>query len=190
MLPKNSAAAPRISLDEGRRGLGLLRRQFRNPLLVLGGLVCLLLVIACVNIANLLMARANARQKELAMRVSLGCSRARLMRQFLTESAMLAILGSIASIGVAWTTGTLLGQFLAGHETIPIAFVLDGRTIAMVGAIGTAALLLFGLFPAWQASRRLDALRLKQGAGSIGAVSLAKAGAAEDGSRHSRWCFR
>jgi predicted permease len=169
--PKNPAAAPRVSLDEGRRGLGMLRGQFRNPLLVLGGLVTLLLLIACVNIANLLLARGIARRKELAMRISLGCGRARLMRQFLIESAMLAMLGGVASIGVARVTATLLGQFLTGHETIPIAFVLDGRTIALVGAIGTAALLAFGLFPAWQASRRLDASQLKQGAGSVGAVS-------------------
>lgn len=170
-LPKNPAAAPRISLDEGRRGLGLLREQFRNPLLVLGGLVSLLLVIACVNIANLLMARATARQKELAMRISLGCGRSRLMRQFLTESTMLAILGGIAGIGIAWATARLLGQFLAGGETVPITVVLDVRMIAMVGAVGTAALLMFGLFPAWQASRRLDVSRLKQGPGSVGAVS-------------------
>ncbi len=169
--PKNPAAAPRISLDEGRRGLGFLRQEFRNPLLVLGGLVTLLLTIACVNIANLLLARAIARQKELALRISLGCSRTRLMRQFLTESALLAIIGGAASLGIAWVTATLLGRFLAGHETVPIGFVLDGRTIAMVGAIAAAALLVFGLFPAWQASRRLDASSLKQGAGSIGSVS-------------------
>lgn len=169
--PKNAAAAPRIRLDEGRRGLGLLGEDLRDPLLVLGGLVTLLLAIACVNIANLLLARANARQKELALRISLGCGRARLMRQFLTESALLAIMGGIAGIGIAWVTARLLGRFLAGRETIPVAVVLDGRMIAMVGTIAAAALLAFGLFPAWQASRRLDASSLKHGAGSIGALS-------------------
>jgi predicted permease len=128
---QNPASAPRVSLDEGRRGLGRLRGQFRSPLLVLGGLVTLLLLIACVNIANLLLARGIARRKELAMRISLGCGRARLMRQFLIESAMLATLGGIASVGVARVTATLLGQFLAGQDTIPVAFVLDGRTVAL-----------------------------------------------------------
>jgi predicted permease len=160
-----------VSLTEGRRGLGALRHQFRDPLLVLAGLVALLLAIACVNIANLLLARAIARQKELAMRVSLGCSRARLLRQFLTESALLAIMGGAASIGVAWVTATLLGKFLAGGDTIAIGFVLDLRTIAILGAIAASALLVFGLFPAWQASRRLDASWLKQGAGSVGVRS-------------------
>jgi len=169
--PKNLETAPRISLDEGRRGLGFLREEFRDPLVVLGGLVTLLLAIACVNIANLLLARAMARQKELAMRISLGCGRARLMRQFLTESALLAAMGATASIGIAWVTATLLGRFLAGDNTLPIGFVLDGRTLAMVGATAAAALVVFGLFPAWQASRRLDAAWLRQGAGSAGALA-------------------
>jgi len=169
--PKNLAAAPRISLDAGRRGLGILRDDLREPLLVLGGLVTLLLVIACVNLANLLLARANARQKELAMRISLGCGRARLMRQLFTESALLAILGGIAGVGIAWLIATMLGRFLTGHETIAIGFTLDWRMLAMVASVAAVALLAFGLFPAWQASRRLDAGSLKHGAGSIGALS-------------------
>jgi len=60
------------------------------------------------------------------MRISLGCSRARLMRQFLVESALIAILGGIAGIGIAWVTGTLLGQFLTGQESVSIAFVWMG----------------------------------------------------------------
>ena len=169
--PKNPAAAPRIGLDGGRRGLGFLREEFRNPLLVLGGLVSLLLAIACVNIANLSLARAIARRSEFAMRISLGCGRARLMRQFLTESALLAIMGGTASIGMAWATAALLGQFLASRETLPIAFVPDGRTLAITGLITAAALLLFGLFPAWQASRRLDSSWLRQGARQGGVLS-------------------
>lgn len=169
--PKNLSTAPRISLDEGRRGLDFLREEFRHPLLVLVGLVSLLLAIACVNIANLLLARAIARRSELAMRISLGCGRARLMRQFLTESTLLAIVGGTASIGIAWATAALLGQFFAGRETIPIAFVLDGRTLAITGVITAAALLVFGLFPAWQASRRLDSSWLRQGAGNVGVLS-------------------
>lgn len=164
--PKDPAKAPRVRLDDGRRGLGILRVQFRNPLLVLGGLVALLLLIACVNIANLLMARANARQKELAMRVSLGCSRARLMRQFITESALLALLGGLVSVGVAWATAALLGGFLASSQTAAIEFVPDWRTILVVCATSALALLAFGVFPAWQASRRLDTARFNQRTGA------------------------
>lgn len=166
--PKDAATAPQIRLDEGGRGLGFLRDDFRNPLLLLGGLVGLLLVIACTNIVNLLLARALARQKELAMRAALGCSQARLMRQFLVESAMLALLGGVASIGVGYLTANLLGQFVAGRENRPIAVTLDFQILAIAGAVTTFALLVFGLFPAWRGSRMAQATWLRQGAGIVG----------------------
>jgi predicted permease len=166
--PKDASKAPKIRLDDGQRGLGFLRREFRNPLLVLGGLVTLLLVIACTNIANLLLARSTSRQKEVAMRVSLGCSQLRLMRQFLTESALLALLGGAASVLVAYLTANLLGQFLAGRERLPIAVTLDFRILATVCAATVMALLLFGLYPAWYGSRVSSAAWLKESAGSKG----------------------
>ncbi len=169
--PKEAQSTPHIRLDEGARGLGSLRDEYRNSLRVLGGLVTLLLIIACVNIANLLLARAIARRNELAMRVSLGCGRARLIRQFLTESALLAVAGGAGSVVVAWATGTLLGKFLGGRDNLPIEFSLDAPMLAMVGAFSIAALLLFGLFPAWQSSRRLDAAWLRQDTRTIGLVS-------------------
>ncbi len=168
--PKDASKAPRIRLDAGSRGLGALSRDLRNPLLVLGGLVALLLVIACVNIANLLLARAVARRKEVAMRVSLGCSRARLMRQFLTESALLALAGGAASVAVAYGTANLLGQFASGHLSGPIATAVDYRILSIVGALTGATLLIFGVFPAWHGSRLSDGSWLKQGGGSIGDV--------------------
>jgi predicted permease len=167
---RDPASGPRVRLDDGARGLGVVSRNFRSPLLVLGGLVSLLLVIACLNIANLLLARAVARRKEIAMRVSLGCSRARLMRQFLTESALIALLGGVASVAVAHATANLLGQFIGGRESLPIAFSLDFRILSLVGAITAAALATFAVFPAWQGSRRLDPSWLKQGGGSIGSA--------------------
>jgi ABC-type antimicrobial peptide transport system permease subunit len=147
----------------GSQGLGFLLKEFRNPLLVLGGLVTFLLLIACTNIANLLLARAAARQKEVATRISLGCSRVRLMRQFLTESALLAVLGGAVSIAVAYLTANLLGQFIADRGSVPIAIAFDLRILAIAGATTGIALLLFGLFPAWRASRQPSAPTLKQG---------------------------
>jgi len=172
--PKELATAPRIRLDDGTRGLGVLSQDFRRPLFVLGGLVGLLLLIACLNIANLLLARAVARRKEIAMRVSLGCSGARLMRQFLTEAALIALFGGMASIAVAYATGNLLGQFVAGRERLVITVPLDYRILSLIGAITAVALAIFALFPAWQGSRRLDAAWLKQGGGSIGSAQRRK----------------
>jgi predicted permease len=168
--PKDAKAAPQIRLDEGGRGLGFLRDEFRSPLLVLGGLVGLLLVIACTNIVNLLLARAVARQREVALRIALGCSRTRLMRQFLIESALLAALGGVASIGVGYLTANLLGQFLRERDNRPIAVTLDFQILAIAGAITTVALLVFGLFPAWRGSRMTQAAWLRQGAGSVGSA--------------------
>jgi predicted permease len=174
--PANPDTAPRVRLDDGARGLGSLRREFRNPLFVLGGLVGLLLVIACANIANLLLARATARQKEVALRVSLGCSRARLMRQFLTESALLAGLGGAASVLVAYLTVGVLGRFMTGRSQLPVDVAPDFRMFAIVSVLTAAALLMFGLLPAWRGSRMQSAGWLKEGAGSLGGASRHKWG--------------
>jgi predicted permease len=96
------------------------------------------------------------------------------MRQFLTESALIALLGGAASVVVAYATGNLLGQFVGGGDSRPIEVSLDYRILSLVAAITAAALAIFGVFPAWQGSRRLDASWLKQGGGSIGMAQRRK----------------
>lgn len=165
--PKNLQKAPHIRLEDGSHGLGFLRKDFRDPLLVLGGLVGLLLMIACSNIANLLLSRAAAREKEVATRVALGCSRLRLARQFLTESALLAVAGGVASIFVAYLTETLLSQFvlLRHGDSVPIPMSFNLRVLAFIAVTSLLALLLFGVFPAWRASQLATVEQLKKDSG-------------------------
>ncbi len=168
---KDPTKAPRIRLDDGAQGLDFLRREFRNPLFVLGGLVALLLIIACSNIANLLLAQGIARRRETAARVALGCSRGRLIRQFVTESGLLAVLGGVASIAIGWTTANLMGRFLAVRDGLPIEVDLDLRVLAATMLVTGAALLLFAVLPALQASRLAQVTWGRTGMSGLGTVT-------------------
>lgn len=163
---------PTLRLDDGRRGLGDLSRNFRQPLMVLGGMLALVLLIACANIANLLLARATARAKEVALRISLGCTQGRLLRQFLTESALLAMLSGVASIFVAYAASKGLAYFLTGRDgNGPLPLTIDVPMLAAIALISASTLFVFGLFPAWRASK-VDANEgLKEGSGSLGVAA-------------------
>jgi predicted permease len=155
----NAGTEPSILLEPGNRGLSFLWSDFQHPLLVIDGLAGLLLGLACVNIMNLLLARAVARRREVAMRLALGCSRARLMRQLMTESALLAISGGIVSIAIGYVTANLLGRFALESGAQPIAVPLDARILFAAAATTGLALLAFGLFPAWRAARVKETAR-------------------------------
>jgi predicted permease len=124
-----------------------------RPLWVLLGAVGLVLLIACTNVANLLLVRGAAREGELAVRVALGAKRGAIFRQLLTETLLLATVGGLAGVLLAsWGTGALLSLAPAAVPRIDDV-TLDGRVLIFTGAVTVATGLLFGLVPAWRASR-------------------------------------
>jgi predicted permease len=125
----------------------------RRPLLVLLGSVALVLLIACANVANLLLTRASGRRKEVAIRTALGAGWQQLARQLLTESALLAVLGGAAGLGIAQAAILVVRRLNPGNVPRLEAVHIDGPVLAFTLAISLATGLLFGLAPAWSAIR-------------------------------------
>ena len=148
------AELPALWLQEGGSGVDSLRRQYSKPLFVLMAMVAFILAIACANIANLLLARGSARRREMAVRLSLGAGRLRVMRQLLTESLLLALPGGVLGLGVA-AAGTrfLIWLLSGGREDFTLRATLDWRILAFTIAVAFATGILFGLAPAVEATR-------------------------------------
>src|SRR5690348_7244205 len=147
--------ARHLELVDGRRGSSDLHQQTQMPMLLLFGTTLFVLVIACANIANLLLARAANRATEIAVRLSLGATRKQLLAQLLTESVLLAVLGGLAGLIVAWATLKGLVLLLPADVSQALSFTLDGRAVVFAGLLSMVTGVLFGLFPAVH-STRLD----------------------------------
>ena len=165
--------AKEAGVEPGFRGQTSVRSEAQQPLTMLLGVTALVLIIACANIANLLLARAAGRASEMAVRLSLGAKRSQLIRQLLVEACLLGLLGGAAGLVVAkWTLGamaSLLPEDLA--PLIPIELDTTALAVAAVLAIGTG--ILFGLFPALHSTRPDLLPTLKGQAGQPGGARAA-----------------
>ena len=146
-----SAVPLHLVLLPGSDGLSKLQQQFSEPLLALMALVTLLLLITCANVANLLLARAMARQKEIALRLAIGASRRRIIRQVLTESTIVALAGGVLGIAVAFDCTRLLVKILPATQSLRPQ--LDWRVLLFCFATSILVGILFGLVPAWQTTQ-------------------------------------
>jgi macrolide transport system ATP-binding/permease protein len=168
--PEHKRDLPILHLQEGAGGLDSLRRQYAKPLYVLMTLVGLILAIACANIANLLLARAAGRRREMALRLSLGAGRGRVIRQLLTESLVLSVLGGVLGIAFArWGISALTLLIANGRDNFTLYAELNWKVLAVTSAISIATGLVFGLAPAFQCTRVDLVTALKQTrAGDLG----------------------
>ena len=156
----------------GAAGFSEMRDDFQKPLFTLMIGVGLLMLIVCANVGNLLLARAVARTREMSVRIAIGAGRSRLVRQLLTESAVLALVAGAASLLVAsWGSRVLIAMTMSSDTVMPLDLRMDWRVLLFTGAVSLTAVMLFGLAPAYRATRLSIAPVLRaQGRGNVGAA--------------------
>lgn len=161
------ANLPVLHLEQGGSGLDTLRRQFSKPFFVLMILVALILVIACFNVANLLLARASSRRREIALRLSQGASRSRVVRQLLTESILLSCAGAALGLALAvWGVRLLSGLLPENSGTLVLDAQLNWHVLAITAGLALLTGIAFGLVPALQSTKLELTLALKETIGT------------------------
>mgnify|MGYP002780053266 CR=1 FL=1 len=165
--------AKQVELSNGARGQTSIHREARTPILLLFSITGTVLLIACANIANLLLARGAGRATEMGVRLALGATRAQLLRQLLTESLVLAVLGGFASLLVAvWTLKAIAG-FMPPEALRTINFSLQPSMVLFSGLVALGTGLVFGLFPALHSTRDDLITVIRAGAGQIAGGAVA-----------------
>ena len=154
--------APYVSAEPAGQGLSWMREVYRKPLLIVMAVVAITLLMACANLAGLLLARANARGREIMVRLALGAKRGRLIRQLLVEGALLSAAGAVAGVAVAWWGLRALLVLMNAGSSMPLEAAPDGRVLLFTIAVSLATTLLFALAPAVRATRVDVAHGLKQ----------------------------
>lgn len=165
----------RITLTSATAGVSVMRNRFAPSLHIVMGMVALVLLLACTNLATMMLARATARQKELGLRAALGAGRSRVLRQLLTESLLISVLGALAGLLLARAGASLLLRMASGGpEPVPLTLPLDTRMLAFTAVVALASALLVGLVPSLAAARSdpMASIRGEVGARSGGRIRL------------------
>ncbi len=156
--------ANKLAVTEGGTGISGLRRQYERPLWLLMATTGLVLLIACANLANLLLARASVREREIAVRLAMGASRGRLVRQLLAESLLLALIGAALGAGLAQALSRgIIAFFSTTNSPTFVGLGVDARVLGFTAALAVITCLLFGLVPAMRATHLAPAAVIRGG---------------------------